>query len=128
MCSPCGQGILMLIACVSIVYVSDFTFCQFEYMSSDSKQLHVKLVFITKKPLMIFKYSLAWRAFLPWVISVHAPPVESALYICSGCSFRTFILTGWVFKFCHMVCEKFIIWQEKDKIMKLMAFCGNEMV
>lgn len=86
-CRPCGLGILKVIACVSLVYISDFTFYQFEYMSSDSKQLHVKLVFIIKKPLfMIFKYSVACRAFLPWVISECMPPVECTLYNCSGCS------------------------------------------
>jgi len=70
----------MVIACVS-VYISNFTFCQFEYMSSDSKQLHVKLVFIIKKPLiMIFKYSVACRAF-PWVVSVHACCRVYTLYL-----------------------------------------------
>jgi hypothetical protein len=64
----------MVIACASIVYISNFTLCQFEYVSSDDKQLHVKLVFVVKKPLiMISKYSVTCRAFLPWVVSrVHA--------------------------------------------------------
>jgi hypothetical protein len=91
----------MVIACVSLVYISDLTFCHFECVSSDSKQFHVKLVFIIKKPvIMIFKYSVACRAFLPWVISECMLPVESTLYTCSGYSSNlNFILPGWVFKF-----------------------------
>ena len=82
MYSPCGQAILVVIACVSLVYVSDFTFCQFECVSSDSKQLHVKVVFIIKMPvIMIFKYSVACRAFLPWVISECMPPVVCTVYL-----------------------------------------------
>jgi len=77
----------MVIACVSLVYISDFTFCQFECVSSDSKQSHVKLVCIIKMPvIMIFKYSVACSAFLPRVISECMPRVESTLYTCSGCS------------------------------------------
>jgi hypothetical protein len=35
-------------------------------------------------------------------------------------------MTGLVFKFYHMFYEKHIIWTEKDKIMKWMAFCENK--
>jgi hypothetical protein len=44
-------------------------------------------VFIIKKPVIIsFKYSVACRAFLPWVISECMPPVASAMCTCSGYS------------------------------------------
>jgi hypothetical protein len=35
------------------------------------------------------------------------------------------IVLGWVFKFQHMVYEKYIIGKEKYKIMKQTAFCGK---
>jgi hypothetical protein len=35
------------------------------------------------------------------------------------------IVLGWVFKFQHIVNEKYIVGKEKGKILKQMTFCGK---